>query len=198
MATSSSEAASSSQLSRPSSSHVQNPDNNADSIDSAASVPVETLVEHLLQAKRSLSSMNLVLRANELTTHARRLHEESAVLGAQTIFIRSGVDSQMRVLLRIRKSLLRAYDGGKRDFKGVIRALDAANGRLEKTIEMLRDTIVEPSFRPAGEEGPKNLMDFVDENSVDQMRNALKDSIGELQVRCLTLECIESARHSVY
>lgn len=146
-----------------------------------ASVAVETLVEHLLAAKRSLSSMTLVLRANDLSTHARQLHEESVILGAQTSFLKKGINDQTRLLLRVRRSMIRTYDAGKREFNHIIKTLDSANGRLENTIDMLRQTSVDPVFRPSGEK-PKNLLDFVDENQVHGMRDALKGSIAELQV----------------
>ncbi|KUI59284.1 Autophagy-related protein 17 [Cytospora mali] len=145
-----------------------------------ASVAVETLVEHLLAAKRSLSSMTLVLRANDLSTHARQLYEESAILGAQTAFLKKGINDQTKLLLRVRRNMIRTYDAGKREFKHIIKTLDAANGKLENTIDMLRHTTVDPVFRPSGEE-PKNLLDFVDENQVHAMRDALKCSIAELQ-----------------
>lgn len=179
MATSPSAASSSPADSRPASLHTGN-SHDLSPEDVAASIPVETLVEHLLAAKRSLSSMTLVLHANDLSTHARQLHEESVILGAQTAFLRTGINEQVILLKRVRKSMSRTYDSGKREFKHLIRTLDSANGKLEKMMEQLRSTIVEAVFRPEGEE-PRNLMDFVDEKSVDVMRNALKESIGELQ-----------------
>lgn len=145
------------------------------------SMPVEALVDLLLAAKRSLSSMTLVLRANDLSTHARQLHEEAVISSAQTAFLRKGIRDQMKLLMRVRRSLIRTYDAGKRDFKQIPKILDAANEKLEITMEMLRNTTVDPVFRPAGEE-PKNLLDFVDETKVETLRDALKASIGELQV----------------
>ncbi|KAI1769905.1 autophagy-related protein 17 [Hypoxylon cercidicola] len=144
------------------------------------SVSVETLVQHLLDAKRSLSSMGLVLRANELVHLSRRAHEESVVLTAQTQFLRQGINEQVRLLLRLRRSMNRTYDHGKREFKQIIKTLDAANGRLQDTMNVLRDRIVDSAFRPSGEE-KKNLMDFVDESQVDAMRDALKENIQALQ-----------------
>jgi autophagy-related protein 17 len=152
-----------------------------DDATAAASVAVETLVEHLLAAKRSLSSMTLVLRANDLSTHARQLHEESVILSAQTAFVKKGIDDQTKLLLRVRRNMIRTYDAGKREFKHIIKTLDSANGKLENTIDMLRHTTVDSVFRPPGE-APKNLLDFVDENQVHGMRDALKGSIAELQV----------------
>ncbi len=98
------------------------------------SVPVEALVQHLLDAKRSLSSMRLVLRANELVHVARQAHEESVILSAQTQFLRRGISEQMRLLLRIRKDLMRTYDDGKREFKQIIKTLDVTNSRLEEPV----------------------------------------------------------------
>lgn len=144
-------------------------------------VPVEVLVEHLLAAKRSLSSIGLVLRGHELATHARQLHEEAVILSAQTAFLRRGIDEQVRLLLRVRRGMKATYDGKAREFRHLIKTLDGANGRLEGTMTMLRETPVQAVFRPAGEER-KSLMDFVDEESVDRVREALKASIAELRV----------------
>ncbi|KAG8165613.1 hypothetical protein KVR01_004165 [Diaporthe batatas] len=146
----------------------------------APPVPVEVLVEYLLAAKRALSSMTLVLRANDLTTHARQLHEESVILRAQTAFLSKGIAEQRRLLNRVRRSMIRTYDAGKSEFKHIIRTLDLANEKLETTMEMLRNTPVDPVFRPPGDD-PKNLLDFVDENQVHGMREALKESIAGLQ-----------------
>ncbi|ROV92274.1 hypothetical protein VSDG_07226 [Cytospora chrysosperma] len=158
-----------------------------DDTTAAASVAVETLVEHLLAAKRSLSSMTLVLRANDLSTHARQLHEESVILSAQTAFVKTGIDDQTKLLLRVRRNMIRTYDAGKREFKHIIKTLDSANGKLENTIDMLRNTTVDSVFRPPGET-PKNLLDFVDENQVHGMRDALKGSIAELQATQTSLD----------
>ncbi|KKY34854.1 putative kinase activator [Diaporthe ampelina] len=146
----------------------------------AAPVPVEVLVEYLLAAKRALSSMTLVLRANDLTTYARQLHEESVILRAQTTFLNKGITEQRRLLNKVRRSMIRTYDAGKKEFKHIIKTLDVANGKLEATMDMLRKITVDAVFRPDGEE-PKNLLDFVDENQVHGMREALKASIAELQ-----------------
>lgn len=49
-------------------------------------------------------------------------------------------------------------------------------------MDMLRLTMVEASFRPPNEE-PRNLLDFVDEQGVERMRDRLKTSIRETRVR---------------
>ncbi|KAL2145159.1 hypothetical protein VTI28DRAFT_7795 [Corynascus sepedonium] len=161
--------------SRPTSYHdPQSPEFNADD------VPVEVLVRHLLAAKQSLSSMALVLRANELATHARQMHEESVILSAQTGFLRTLIDEEVLVLRKLRRGMGRAYDRGRREFVQLLRTLDIANEKLESTMRMLRETRVDPIFRPPGEE-MKNLMDFLDVNSVEAMHDTLKASVDELQ-----------------
>lgn len=147
------------------------------------SVPIEILVEHLLAAKRSLSSMTLVLEANDLTTQARSVHEDSVVLAARTAFLRAGIAQQIHTLERIRRGLARTYDVGRRDFEQLIKVLDDAGERLTRTMNVLHNTIVDPVFRPAGEE-PRSLMFFVDEGNVDRLTKSLKESIAELKV-CL-------------
>ncbi|EXF84411.1 kinase activator [Colletotrichum fioriniae PJ7] len=143
-------------------------------------VPVETLVEHLLAAKRSLSSMTAVLRANEIATDARQAHEEAVVLYAETQFLRRAISEQLALLMKVRRGLKRTYDAGKRDFKHLVKTMDATNEKLQETMAMLKNTTVEAVFRPSGEER-RNLMDFVDEKSVHVMVEALKQSLGELQ-----------------
>ncbi|KAI1454015.1 autophagy-related protein 17 [Annulohypoxylon moriforme] len=147
---------------------------------SIQSIPVETLVQYLLDAKRSLSSMDLVWRANGLVHLARQAHEESVILAAQSQFLYQGIHEQIQLLKRLRRGMNRTYDNGKREFKQTIKTLDAANGRLVDTMKILRDRTVDSTFRPKGEE-KKSLLDFVDESQVDAMRDALKENIQSLQ-----------------
>lgn len=158
----------------------------ADSPDGARredGISVEALVDHLLAAKRSLSSVQHVLRANDLTTHARQAHEESAVLSAHTAMLHRAIARQMALLLRVRRGLKKTYDAGRRDFSSLVQTMDATNEKLQDTISMLRGTPVEAVLRPEGEGKPKNLMDFVDENGVHSVVEALKQSLADLQVR---------------
>lgn len=73
----------------------------------------------------------------------------------------------------------------------MIKTLDAANARLESTMDILRTTMVEAAFRPK-EESPRSLLDFVDEHDVEMMRDNLKESIRASKVcccECLLLHC---------
>ena len=155
------------------------------------SIPIDTLVNHLLAAKRSLSSMTLVLRANDIANHARTSHEDASLLTAHTSFLRAAILDQSAILVRLRRSLQVTYDWGKRDFGKLVRAMDEADGALEATMGLLRGTVVHSALRPAGEE-EKTLLDFVDEESVHGMREAMKKSIEALQVSVLALSTFTS------
>ncbi|CAK7565639.1 MAG: hypothetical protein SEPTF4163_003562 [Sporothrix epigloea] len=143
-------------------------------------VPLEVLVEHLLAARRALGTISQVLRSNEMATEARALYTQAMVDAARTGFLRNGIRQQAAVLLQIRRGMSKAYDAGRRDFRLLIRTLDEANGQLEHTMDILRATTVAAVFRPAGE-APRSLLDFVDEAGVEALRDAIKQSIVELQ-----------------
>lgn len=51
-------------------------------------------------------------------------------------------------------------------------------------MDILRSTMVEAAFRPETEE-PRSLLDFVDEQGVETMRDALKESIRESRASAL-------------
>jgi autophagy-related protein 17 len=125
--------------------------------------------------------MNHLLHANHLATTARQTHEDITLSAAQASFIRSSVVDEAAILVRLRRSLQGAYDWGKRDFRKLVKEMDEADGELGKTMGMLRRTVVQKELRPEGEE-ERNLLDFVDEDGVHGMRDAMKKSIELLQV----------------
>ncbi|KKK12566.1 hypothetical protein P175DRAFT_0534093 [Aspergillus ochraceoroseus IBT 24754] len=137
---------------------------------------LETLISHLVAAKRSLSSINHVWRANEIVTAARSTLEESVVVSARTGFLRNGLNNQLRLLYNVRSEVEEISLRGRSEFAGALKSLDAADARLRKTLGSLRETIVHASFRPEGEE-PKSLHDFVDERGVEELHATLKSSI---------------------
>jgi autophagy-related protein 17 len=147
---------------------------------SASTVPVETLVTHLLAAKRALSSVTAVQRADSLLTTSRAHHEESILLTSQTAFLRRGISDQLRVLLRVRRGLGKTQDGRKKEFRALLKTLDDGGGRLEGTMEMLRGRRVESAFRPAGEE-ERSLLHFVDTDAVERLKEEVKGSLTDLQ-----------------
>lgn len=143
-------------------------------------ISVDTLVNHLLVSKRSLSSMTLVLRADEIVRAARQSHEDTVMLAAQTGFLRNAIADQVVILGRVGKSLQATCEWGKKDFVQLVKRMDQVDGELEGTMDMLRTTAVGTALRPKGE-ARKSLLDFVDEGSVHGMRDAMKQCIKELQ-----------------
>jgi len=137
---------------------------------------LETLISHLVAAKRSLSSITHVWRANEIVNTARSALEESVVVSARTGFLRRGLNNQLRLLYGVRAEVEEISHRGRSEFAAVLKELDAADARLRGTLDMLRETVVHPAFRPEGEE-PKTLHDFVDERGVEELQASLKAAI---------------------
>ena len=135
-------------------------------------------MSHLLASKRSLSSINHVYRANELVTATRNSLETSVITSARTEFLRSGIDSQVQILTRVRNNIEGVAREGAAEFKAVIRNLDTAEERLRETLELLRKTMVEASLRPE-DVGRRSLLDFVDETGVARLMTRIKTSIDK-------------------
>lgn len=137
---------------------------------------LETLISHLLAAKRSLSSIHHVWRANEIVTASRSALEGSVVVSSRTGFLRRGLNNQLRLLYNVRSEVEEISYRGREDFSEALKSLDAADARLRSTLDLLRQTVVHASFRPKDEE-PKTLHDFVDERGVEELHAAMKSSI---------------------
>ncbi|KAM5437172.1 Autophagy-related protein 17 [Microsporum ferrugineum] len=147
---------------------------------SHAQPDLDTLVSHLAAAKRSLSSIHHVWRANEIVTTARTALEESVVVAARTSFLRRGLDEQIRLLFKVRTEVEDVAHRGRAEFAAAIKELDAVDGRLQQTLDSLRETTLEPAFRPEQEEASKTLHDFIDEHAVDDIQSLLKDAIDNV------------------
>ncbi|KAK4982068.1 Autophagy-related protein 17 [Elasticomyces elasticus] len=148
---------------------------------------VERLVSHFLSAKRSLSSISYVRRANDMVTNARALIEESAILQAKNVFVRRGVNQQLSVLRDVRESVDRVGEDAEVQFKDVLRSLDAADSRLKATLDSLRRTVVDSSLGSvqalaAGTEdgtSKRTLHDFIDTSAYDKLQDEVRGHIDE-------------------
>ncbi|KAK2823889.1 hypothetical protein FQN49_007516 [Arthroderma sp. PD_2] len=140
---------------------------------------LDTLVSHLAAAKRSLSSIHHVWRANEIVTTARTALEEGVVVSARTGFLRRSLDEQIRLLFKVRTEVEDVAHRGRAEFAGAIAELDAVDGGLQQTLNSLRETTLEPAFRP-DQEVSKTLHDFIDEHAVDDIQSLLKDAIDNV------------------
>lgn len=153
---------------------------------------LDTLISHLVSAKRSLSSINHVWRANEIVTAARSALEETVVVSARTGFLRRGLNNQLRLLYSVRTEAQEISLRGRSEFSSILKSLDVADVRLRKTLDSLRETIVHASFRPEGED-PKSLHDFVDERGVEELHSALKSSIDRTNAAQAELDASNQA-----
>ncbi|OBT64741.1 hypothetical protein VE03_05855 [Pseudogymnoascus sp. 23342-1-I1] len=143
-------------------------------------IPIATLIQHLVDAKKALSSIGTLWRANEIVSEAQTALGESVILTARTGFLRTGISQQVRLLEKVRSGIQIVYDDGQADFENVIKNLDDADDRLKKTMNTLRTTMVASALRPSDEK-PRSLLDFIDDNSIEATRSALKDTIDLTQ-----------------
>ena len=154
------------------------------------SISVETLVEHLIAAKRALSSMAAVLQAREIVTTARAEHEDAAILAAQAGFVRYAVVGQVALLMRLRRSLQVTYDSRRRRFDKLTRTMDAAHQKLQGAMDELRRTTVRETIPSDRNQPAKTLLDFVDQDAVKNLENSMRKSLRDLQVGATAAVCL--------
>lgn len=164
----------------------QRDDLDADHREAPSAVPLERLVEYLMEAKRSLASMHQLVQAGNMVARATDYHERAVKLSADGSFLYWGLVSLVQQLDAMKRGFIRTYENQKKKFDDNIHLLDVSVGRLTGILDRLENTPVDPVFRPEGEES-KNLKDFVDEANVHNLINALKGCINELKVRCSIL-----------
>ncbi|KAL9121586.1 MAG: hypothetical protein Q9187_001856 [Circinaria calcarea] len=137
---------------------------------------LEALVSHLLAAKRSLSSVDHVYRANDIVTATRQSLESTTVEVARTKFLQNESFSQIEILEMVQNHSKSVAQECVAEFQSVIKGLDTAESRLRRTLNQLRSTMVEVKLRPEGEER-RSLIDFVDETGVQALLGMIKESI---------------------
>jgi autophagy-related protein 17 len=153
-------------------------------------ISVETLISHLVAAKRSLSSIHHVHRATNILSKARSSTESTAGLLARTTYLRRSLLSQLKILRSIQFELEGAAIAIQIEFQHVLQELDAAEQKLANTIEFLRQTRIEDAFKAApihqaegleAQTEKDNLHDFVEEKPVDELKTAMKNVIDLVQ-----------------
>ena len=170
----------------------------------AAPPTLARLISHFLSAKRALNSTTFVYRANELVTISRALVEEIAVLNARNSYSSRGVTESVDVLVHVRNGIAKEGQVVGSEFEKVIHRLDVANGRLERTLADLRQTVVDRSLQKQqsdvtdGDESedvadvraehkrsdvdaeePKSLYAFIDPSTHEQLRASLRKDIDD-------------------
>ncbi|KAJ5237113.1 hypothetical protein N7489_007204 [Penicillium chrysogenum] len=153
---------------------------------------LDTLISYLLGAKRSLSSITHVWRANEIVTASHSALEKSVVLCSRTGFLRRGLNGQLRLLYDVRSEVEQISYRGRDEFSIALKNLDAADARLKHTLDLLRGTIVHASFRP-GDEEQKSLHDFASIDRTNTARAELDTSNHEFDDELQAIK--KSLRH---
>ena len=139
----------------------------------------DLLVSHLVAAKRALNiSHPQVVRSSEIVNEARSAVESSVVLCARTSFVHRRIGSQLKILRGVQFEVEDVAHKAQSEFNAVLKSLDTADAKLQKTLDELRATIVQQGFRPSDEE-PRSLLHFIDEEPVESLKDTLKDSIDE-------------------
>lgn len=149
---------------------------------------LERLILHLVASKRSLISTAHIWRANEVVNSARSLIEENAVLRAKNTFTQRGAEEQVLTLSALRESVEEVGTVAGDEFKNVIRSLDVANDRLQKTLALLRKTIVDTSLQGSAQSLSNAAASSI---SVDSP----EDSIPEEQQKKTLYAFIDESTH---
>lgn len=76
-------------------------------------IPIETLIDHLLNAKKALNSIGTLWRANEIVSTAQTALEEGVIISARTGFLRRGITQQVRVIEKTRNGLSQVFRDGE-------------------------------------------------------------------------------------
>lgn len=151
---------------------------------------IQSLISHLVAAKRSLSSIHNVHRATTILSEARSSIESTTALLARTTYLRRSLQSQLKILRGIQFELEGAANAIQLEFQTVIKDLDRAERKLASTLDLLRQSRVEDAFRlrRTQQDGEyravtekETLHDFIDESSAETLTTAMKDVIDNVQ-----------------
>ena len=153
-------------------------------------ITIETLISYLVAAKRSLSSIHNVHRANAIISEAKATVESTAALIARTTYLRRSLLSQLKILRGIQFELEGSAHSIKVGFDHVIKELDSAAGRLAQSVGILQQTRIEDAFKMPGTgtasgekptDGKDTLHDFIEEQPVDTLKASMKEVIDSVQ-----------------
>ncbi|KAI5289917.1 autophagy protein 17 [Ascosphaera aggregata] len=150
-------------------------------------VSVDTLIRHLVHAKRHLSSIAQLYRAQNIVQLARQSLQDSVIISSRTIFLRRGLNDQLSLLYAIRQRMEDVLAKGKHELGETIAELDGANDLVKEALEELGSTQVEKGFLVGREdegdmqaEQGLTLRDFIEESGVQGLHADLKDAIDNV------------------
>ena len=112
--------------------------------------------------------------------NTRQALESHIITTARIIFLQHGCQAQVQILDRVQNQNQSIAQEVNKEFQAVVDDLDAADTKLNKTLDQLRATMIESSLRPEGEPG-RSLADFLDETGVGNLLGTIKESIDATQ-----------------
>lgn len=165
---------------------MQQPNPPSNSTGSSTSVDLTTW---FLDAKRSLSSIGLCARAKTLVNSARVALQEATVISSRCVFLRNSLKDQLNVAIQINRMMHSTRDTSRAEFEKMLTGLDNADNRLNQTLEVLRNSIVDPAFSmpnpeiedPTSMTRARTLHDFVDDEGIENLKSRLRHSIDQVQ-----------------
>ncbi|KAA8904403.1 autophagy-related protein 17 [Sphaerosporella brunnea] len=113
----------------------------------------EDLTNWFLNAKRSLSSITLCTRAHQLVDNARQALQEASIVSARCVFLRTSLQDQLKIADQVNRMVHTTKDAARTEFEKTLIDLDAADTRLNQTLALLRNSVVDPAFTASEPEG---------------------------------------------
>ena len=146
----------------------------------AASPTLSKLVPHLLSARRSLSCVEHVSRANTVIRSTRQAIESQIALASQTLYIRNGCRSQIGTLEKVTGYIDAVNIEVKEEWENIMASVDQARKRLERTVQVLRQTRVEEKLK-----GPITAVEEQDQEEEGHHKQFLVDFVDETGFKTL-------------
>ncbi|KAF8527819.1 autophagy-related protein 17 [Trichophaea hybrida] len=159
--------------------------------------PPADLTTWFLNAKRSLSSVALCSRAHVLVDSARAALQEASVISSRCVFLRASLQDQLTIAGQINRMIHTTQDAARMEFEKTLNDLDTADLQLNQTLELLRNTTVDPAFVPPGANERdisvvgdaaaaavvkvRTLHDFIKDEEIENLKSRLRHSIDYVQ-----------------
>ncbi|KAH8153140.1 uncharacterized protein LAJ45_02727 [Morchella importuna] len=131
----------------------------------------------------------LCARAKTLVNSARVALQEATVISSRCVFLRNSLKDQLNVAIQINRMMHSTRDTSRAEFEKMLTGLDNADNRLNQTLEVLRNSIVDPAFSipnpenedPTSMTKARTLHDFVDDEGIENLKSRLRHSIDQVQ-----------------
>ncbi|KAI5787039.1 autophagy-related protein 17 [Peziza echinospora] len=138
------------------------------------------LTTFFLNAKRSLESKDLIVRALDLVNSTKAALEKAAVLLPKCVYLRNALEGQLGVV----RGLNAVMKQGKKSFEDYVQNtggdFEEAKRGLSNILTNLKNTTLDPAFSPKRQD-PRTLHDFVDDAGVDRQWTEIQSMIDRAE-----------------